>query len=124
VHPLSQAHGYKGVRCAAASEVNTEVSNTSNFKYLGVTITWSEHIDCMSAKVNQLLGLLRRIKHLQPFNAQILFYNSLALPIFDYADVIWGDKNNIVLMNNLQILQNKVPKIVLDRPFFHRQQTS
>ena len=29
---------------------------------------------------------------------------------------IWGDKNNTVLMNNLQILQNKAAKIVLDRP--------
>ena len=56
---------------------NTEVSNASNFKYLGVTITanftWSEHIDRISAKVNQRLGLLRRIKHLLPFNARILF---------------------------------------------------
>jgi hypothetical protein len=51
-------------------------------------------------------------------HARILFYNSLVLPIFDYADVIWGDKNNTVLMNNLQILQNKAAKIVLDRPFF------
>jgi hypothetical protein len=100
---------------------NTEVSNASNFKYLGVTITanftWSEHIDRISTKVNQRLGL-RRINHLLPFNARILVYNSLVLPIFDYADVIWGDKNNTVLMNNLQILQNKAAKIVLDRPIF------
>jgi hypothetical protein len=56
---------------------NTEISNASNFNYLGVTITanftWSEHIDRISAKVNQRLGLLRRIKHLLPFNARILF---------------------------------------------------
>jgi hypothetical protein len=81
-------------------------------KYRNANFTWSEHIDRISAKVNQRLGLLRRIKHLLPFNARILFNNSLVLPIFDYADVIWGDKNNTVLMNNLQILQNKAAKIV------------
>ena len=69
------------------------ILNASNFKYLGVTITanftWSEHIDRISAKVYQRLGLLRRIKHLLPFNARILFYNSLVLPIFDYAYVMF-----------------------------------
>ena len=53
-----------------------KTSNASNFKYLGVTITanftWSEHIDRISTKVNQHLGL-RRVKHLLPFNARIFF---------------------------------------------------
>ena len=44
------------------------------------------------------------------------FYNSLVLPIFDYADLVWGDKDNISLMNELQILQNKAAKLILDRP--------
>jgi hypothetical protein len=63
--------------------------NASNFKYLGVTITanftWSEHIDRISAKGNQRLGLIGSIKHLLRFNARILFYNSLVIPIFDYG---------------------------------------
>ena len=29
---------------------------------------------------------------------------------------MWGDKNNVGLMNQLQILQNKVAKAVLDVP--------
>ena len=62
-----------------------------------------EHV---TSKVNQRLGLLRRIKHLLPYNACLLYYNSLVLPIFDYADLVWGDKDNAVLMNNLQVLQN------------------
>ena len=63
----------------------------------------TEHV---ISKVNQRLGLLRRIKHLLPFTARLLFYNSLVLPIFDYADLVWGDKNNVELMNDLQVLQN------------------
>ena len=37
------------------------------------------------------------------------------LPIFDYADLVWGDKDNVSLMKELQILQNKAAKLILDR---------
>ena len=47
--------------------------------------------------------------------ARLLFYNSLVLPIFDYADLVWGDKDNVSLMKELQILQNKAAKLILDR---------
>ena len=55
-------------------------------------------------KINQRLGLLRRIKSLLPRSGRILFVNSLILLMFDYADIVWGDKDNAVLMNNLQLL--------------------
>ena len=70
------------------------------------------------SKVNQRVGLLRRIKHLLPYNARLLYYKSLVLPILDYADMVWGDKDNAVLMNNLQVLQNKAAKLVLDKPLY------
>ena len=37
------------------------------------------------------------------------------LPILDYADLVWGDKDNASLMKELQILQNKAAKLILDR---------
>ena len=42
-------------------------------------------------------------------------YKILVLPIFDYADLVWGDKDNASLMKELQILQNKAAKLILDR---------
>ena len=36
--------------------------------------------------------------------------------MFDYADVVWGDKNNVVLMNQIQVLQNNAARIILDLP--------
>ena len=72
----------------------------------------------MASKVNQRLDLLHRIKHLLPYNARLLYYNGLVLPTFDYADLVWGDKDNAVLMNNLQVLQNKVAKLVLNKPLY------
>ena len=51
------------------------------------------------SKVNQILGLLRRIQHLMPYDARLLYHQSLVLPILDYADMVWGDKDNAVLIN-------------------------
>ena len=53
-----------------------------------------------------------------PFSARLLFYNSLVMPLFDYADLVWGDKHNVTLMTSLQVLQNKAAKIILDRPLY------
>jgi hypothetical protein len=58
--------------------------------------------------------LLRRVKVFIPLKARLTIHNSLILPLFDYADIIWGDKNNTTLMDQLQILQNKAAKTILD----------
>ena len=39
--------------------------------------------------------------------------NTLILPLFDYGDVIWGDKSNDTILSELQILQNKAAKVLL-----------
>ena len=56
-----------------------------------------------------------RIKHLLPFSAHL---HSLVMPLFDYADLVWGDKHNVTLMTSLQVLQNKAAKIILDKPLY------
>ena len=65
----------------------------------------------------QRIGLLKRIKYLLPHQARITLYNALILPVLDYADIVWGDKNNIVLMSTLQNVQNKAAKVILDLPY-------
>ena len=44
--------------------------------------------------------------------------NSLVMPLFDYADLVWGDKHNVTLMTSSQVLQNKAAKIILDTSLF------
>ena len=81
------------------------------YKYLGVivneTLTWRDHVDYISTKVNQLLGILRRIKHLLPIHTRELYVKSMILPLLDYSDIVWGDKHNKALMAKVQLLQNK-----------------
>ena len=110
------------VSSLSVSIFDCDLDSVNEFKYLGITLasdfTWSDHVDYVISKVNQRLGLLRRIKHLLPFTARLLFYNSLVLLVFDHGDLVWGDKNNVTLMNDLQVLQNKAAKIILDRPLY------
>ena len=95
------------------------MSQETSFKYLGVTLssdlTWHNHIDNMTAKINQRLGVLRRVKEFIDLETRCVLYTSLVLPLFDYGDTIWGDKNNSVLMNSLQVLENKAAKIILNQ---------
>ena len=92
------------------------------FKYIGITInqnmTWSDHIESLVSRANQRIGLLRRVKHLLLHHARITLYNTLILPILDDVDIVWGDKDNITLMNMLQIVQNKAAKTILDLPMY------
>ena len=76
-------------------------------------LSWYEHIDYIKSKFNKKLGLLRRIKNYLPIHNR-LFFNSYILPIFDYADIIWGDRGNSTLMSDLQVLHNKPARIILD----------
>ena len=80
-----------------------QLDSVRSFKYLGVVLssnfTWTEHVEHVKSKVNQRLGLLCIIKHLLPYNACLLYYKSLVLPILDYADMVLGDKDNAVLIN-------------------------
>ena len=69
----------------------------------------------MFSKINKKLVLLKRIRYCLPFDARLLFFNSYVLPLFDYADIVWGDRGNSTLM--LQSLHIKAVKIILDLSF-------
>ena len=50
------------------------LERNGSFKYLGVKLSqnmsWSEHIDALSKKVCQRLGVLRRVEHLLPLHSR------------------------------------------------------
>ena len=69
---------------------NKKVLEESSFNYLGVTLssdlTWHNHIDNMITKINQRLGVLRRVKEFLDLDTRCVLYTSLILPLFDYGD--------------------------------------
>ena len=76
----------------------------------------SHQLGFLTCSVCCSFGFLRRIKYYLPYNALLLFYNSFVLPIFDYAHLVWGDKDNVSLIKESQILQKKAAKLIVDRP--------
>ena len=79
-------------------------------------MSWADHVDAISMKINQRIGIIRRIRNLLPLQARVALYNALILRLFDNGDVIWGNKNNDTIMSELQILQNKAAKVMLGQP--------
>ena len=39
----------------------------------------------------------------------------MVIPILEYASIVWVYKNNKVLIDTIQVLQNKAAKLVVDR---------
>ena len=73
-----------------------------------------EHIH---SKMNKKLGLLRRVKLIYLLSlgwrfSRALFYHIWSGP--DYGEIIWGDQGNSALTDDLQVLQNKAARIILD----------
>ena len=81
---------------------NDQLENVTKFKYLGVIInkhlTWHDHIEQLQSKIAKRLGVLKRIKHLLPVYARRIYVSTIVTPILEYASIVWGDKNNKVLM--------------------------
>ena len=75
---------------------------------------FNDHIEQIQSKIARRLGVLRRIKHL-PVYARKIYVSTIVIPILEYASIVWGDKNNKVLMDYIQVLQSKAAKIILDR---------
>ena len=65
------------VSSLSLSIFDSDLDSVNKFKYLVIMLasdlTWSDHVEYVISKVNQRLGLLRRIKHLLPFTARLPF---------------------------------------------------
>ena len=92
---------------------NDHLENVTKFKYLGVIInqhlTWHDHIEQLHSKIAKRLGVLKQIKHLLPVYARRIYVSTMVIPILEYASIVRGDKNNKVLMDSIQVLQNYQP---------------
>ena len=87
------------------------LEKVQSHKYLGVIInenlSWKCHIENLQAKVFQRLGILRKIKHLLPRHARTLFVNTMITSIVGYGSLVWGDKDNKVLMDKCYITRQR-----------------
>ena len=80
---------------------NQQLARQQTFRYLGITfsenLNWSDPLTDVSTKINQRIGLLRRVKAFLSVKDRLTNYNSLILPLFDYADIICRDESKALI---------------------------
>ena len=84
-------------------------------KYLGMivddSLTWEDHIDYITLKINRGIGIIRRVRQLIPEKALLLLYQALIDPYFRYCSAVWGQCGG-TLKDKLQALQNRAARSI------------
>ena len=75
-------------------------------------LNWRDHSTSLQQKVTRRLSLIKRVSYLIPKAQQFTLVETMIVSLFDYGDVVWGDRNNQSLMKTLQIVHNKCAQLV------------
>lgn len=71
-----------------------EMPQVSSTRFLGVNVdenlSWREHIDWVSKKINKSIGIIRKIGHLVTRNCLLTLYYSLIYPYLSYCSIVWA----------------------------------
>ena len=73
---------------------NYEIRRVKKTKCLGMivdnSLTWEDHINYITLKINRGIGIIRRVRQLIQEKALLLLYQTLIDPYFRYCSTIWG----------------------------------
>lgn len=102
----------------------SDVKWETEVKYLGIFFDkkrlFKAHIDYVISKVNKLVKILYPIinrKSKLSTDNKLLLYKAVFRPIMTYGCPVFHDIAKIHL-NKLQVMQNKILKIILDKPWY------
>ena len=91
------------------------IEKTESTKFLGVHIdnklNWSVHINHISLKLSQGLGILNKMRNIFPRRVLLTMYYSLFYPHLTYCSVIWACAKP-TLLNKIEVLQNKAIRLI------------
>ncbi len=75
---------------------NVNIEWIAEFNFLGLSLdehlTWKCHINKISNKISQCMGILNILKHFLPIQTKILIYNLLVLSHLTFGILLWGYK--------------------------------
>ena len=98
---------------------NSKLPNNNCFKFLGVYIdnklTFREHIEYITKKLNAFCGLVYEVRHLYPMKYLLLFYIAYARSLISYGLLVYGS----AAKTNLEMLENAQRRII--RAIFFKQ---
>jgi len=85
---------------------NTQISNIEHSKFLGLIInnrlTWQNHIDLMTPKLNTAIYVIRSLKPLLNIETLKKAYFSLVHSILSYGIIFWGISNYSKIIFKIQ----------------------
>ena len=91
------------------------INITSAAKYLGKeidsTLSFTNQIKKIEAKISTALGILFRLQHFAPQQTLISVYYSLVFPHLWYRIIVWRSTSNYFL-KRLQVLRNKCLRVI------------
>ena len=99
---------------------NKNIESVNTTKLLGIyldrNLTWNDHVDVTSRKINKRLGLLKRSKGFISCQVRLTFFNAIVQPVMDYGACIWGDSSEAHADTMLR-LQKRAARIIADAPW-------
>ena len=92
-----------------------QIRRVKSVRYLGLivddTLTWHEHVDYISTKINKNIGIIKRVRTILPWHSLLTLYRTLIEPYLRYCNTIWGQCSD-TLKEKLQCLQNRVARAI------------
>ena len=97
-------------------ELHIDIANidkVQNFNFLGLhvssDITWNLHMDEVSKKISQIIGILKKLQLIVPKNILLTIYNTLILPHINYGLLVWGNQFQQIIECSEDVLRMLYP---------------
>ena len=88
---------------------NTNVTQSIYQKHLGIILdsklTFENHINMVTTKINKTIGLLRKLQNLLPRTTLIKIYKAFVRPHLDYGDILYDQAFNLSFQQKLESIQ-------------------
>ena len=88
---------------------NTNITQSIYQKHLGIILysklTFENHINMVTTKINKTIGLLRKLQNLLPRTVLIKIYKAFVRPHLDYDDILYVQAFNLSFQQKLEPIQ-------------------
>ena len=95
---------------------NANVTQSIYQKHLGIILdsklTFENHINVVTTKIDKTIGLLRKLQNLLPRTALITIYKTFVRPHLDYGDILCDQAFNLSFQQKLEPIQYRACLVI------------
>ena len=90
---------------------NSKVTQSIYQKHHGIILdsklTFDNHLNMVTTRINKTIGLLRKLQNLLPRTALITIYKAFLRPHLDYGDILYDQPFNLPFHQKLESVQER-----------------